>query len=275
MSDPYIDCYADSSMDAESGSTTSSTWLSPWFEDRDCVTVETLKADSACTQASETKGFGTLSEVSIFITFDFFSKLADLVSRQQTPYAGASTQSLPVNNHLGNNELDLRKAIQMVELHRSNSSLCCDEDAVYFLGNTGAGKSTTVNYLAGRRIVTVRDADNNFFERYDVENPLDGCTVGYTGNSETRYLRSYLDPSSTSRLVLCDTPGFEDTEGSDVDIANAVAIAWAIRHSKSVRLVLIVESSSILSTRGNELSKLFTLFKRFLINIEENLDSVS
>ena len=192
---------------------------------------------------------------------------------KQTSNSSASGR-ITVDDQDGGHELDLQQIIELIEAHQSNSSLCCDEDAVFFVGNTGAGKSTTVNYLAGRRIVTVRDADMHFVERLEVENPLDGCTVGYTGNSETRYLRSYFDSSSDPHLVLCDTPGFDDTEGSDIDIANAVAIAWAIRQSKTVRLVLVIESSSILSTRGNELSRLFTLFKRFLVNIEETVQSV-
>ena len=156
-----------------------------------------------------------------------------------------------------------------------NSSSCCDEETVFFVGNTGAGKSTTINYLAGRKIVTVRDADKDYITRLEVENPLDGCTIGHDAKSETKYLRGFIDASSSPNLVLYDTPGFEDTEGGEVDIANSVAIAWAIRQSKTVRIVLVIDAYCILAPKGNELSKLFKLVKRFLVNMEDTIESVS
>jgi len=108
----------------------------------------------------------------------------------------------------------------------------------------------------------------------EVEDPLAGCSVGHS-DSETRYLRSYLDPTYESgRMFLCDTPGFQDTVSPNVDIANAVAISWAIRRSNSVRLVLIIEANIILSTRGHELKNLFSLIQRFLDNVEDHLESV-
>lgn len=170
--------------------------------------------------------------------------------------------------------LNLQKIVELIHCHEEHSSSCIEQDTVFLLGNTGAGKSATVNYLCGRRIISVMDS-KNCDERLEVEDPLEGCLVGYTGDSETRYLRGYLEPSSEDgRLVICDTPGFEDTEGCDVDIANAVAVSWAIRRSKSIRLVLLIEASIILNPRGKGLNTLLTLFQRFLPNIEDHLDSV-
>jgi ribosome biogenesis GTPase A len=168
----------------------------------------------------------------------------------------------------------LQKILELINQHQDHSTQCC-EDTVFLLGNSGAGKSTTINYLCGRRVVTVLDSEENYLERIHVEDPLDGCSVGYSGDSETRYLRSYLDPTYESgRMFLCDTPGFQDTVSTDVDIANAVAISWAIRRSKSVRLVLIIEANIILAPRGHELKNLFSLFQRFLDNVEDHLESV-
>ena len=179
----------------------------------------------------------------------------------------------PAKRRTCDDELDLQTIMHLFESHRAQSAQCCDKDTVFVVGNTGAGKSTLVNYLGGSKIVTVRNADNQFVGQLEVEDPLDGCIVGHTANSETRYLRSYVDRDG-GNLLLCDTPGFEDTDGSNTDIANAVAISWAIRKSKTVRLVLIIESSTIGNGRGNDLCRLLTLFKRFLIDVEGNLDSV-
>jgi hypothetical protein len=125
--------------------------------------------------------------------------------------------------------------------------------------------------------VTALNESEGFVERLDVVNPLEGCAVGHGGDSLTRYLQCVVDPvsSADNKLVFCDTPGFEDTEGSVVDIANAVAISWSIRQCRSVRLVLLIDASIFASPRGVELNKLLQLFKRFLINTDIILDSVN
>jgi hypothetical protein len=180
------------------------------------------------------------------------------------------------HHHRYGEALDLRHVTDLINKHQSNSAHCRDEDAVFIMGNTGAGKTTTMNHLCGRKVVSVRDASDGYVVRLDIENPLEGCVVGHGGDSGTRYLHSIVDPagSSDNNLVFCDTPGFGDTEGSSVDIANAVAISWTIRQCRSVRLVLLIEASMFSSPRGVELSKLLHLFKRFLINADANLNSV-
>jgi predicted GTPase len=178
-------------------------------------------------------------------------------------------------SHRDSISLDLRHVTELINLHQSNSAHCSNEDTVFIMGNTGVGKSTTINYLCGCKVVTMVDSD--FLERLEVVNPIEGCAVGHGGDSLTRYLQSVVDPvcNAGSNLVFCDTPGFEDTEGSDVDIANAVAISWTIRLCRSVRLVLLINASMFADQRGVELNKLLQLFKRFLINTDANLDSVS
>jgi GTP-binding protein EngB required for normal cell division len=172
--------------------------------------------------------------------------------------------------------LDLRCITELISRHQSNSAHCCSEDTVFILGNTGVGKSTTINYVCGRKIVMALDESEGFVERLDVVNPLEGCEVGHGGDSLTRYLQCVVNPASSAgnNLVFCDTPGFEDTEGSVVNIANAVAISWSIRQCKSVRLVLLIDASMFASQRGVELNKLLQLFKRFLINTDVVFDSV-
>ena len=42
--------------------------------------------------------------------------------------------------------------------------------------------------------------------------------------------------------MFCDTPGFEDTEGTDMDVANSVAVTSTIRSCGSFRLVLLIHA---------------------------------
>ena len=181
-------------------------------------------------------------------------------------------------NSESRDSVDLAQIIKLLDQHRAHSIQCQEKDAVFLLGNTGAGKSCTINYLAGRKVVVMREPvlDENlvvkdYVERIDVENPLDGCKVGHRGDSQTRYLRCFESPDCS--LVYCDTPGFDDTEGSAVDIANAIAIASALRGCKSVRLVLVIEANTILMSRGKELKNLLLLLCRFIRKIDNHLDS--
>lgn len=46
-------------------------------------------------------------------------------------------------------------------------------------------------------------------------------------------------------LYICDTPGFGDSKGTTMDIANGVGMMNAIYSCKSVRIVLIITSDDI------------------------------
>ena len=72
--------------------------------------------------------------------------------------------------------------------------------------------------------------------------------VSALAKSETRYITAVpLDYAllghkhhQLESIVLCDTPGFGDTAGPEVDIANGIGIINAIKGSKSVRPVILV-----------------------------------
>ena len=105
---------------------------------------------------------------------------------------------------------------------------CC-----VFIGNTGAGKSTTVNGLIkgidGMEAV-VRTKDNMFGEvedtSYEPKAPLfdsSGRQVFDVSNS-TESCTKYINAYSHEDVLYCDCPGLEDTCGVDSDTANAILI---------------------------------------------------
>ena len=49
---------------------------------------------------------------------------------------------------------------------------------------------------------------------------------------------------------MCDTPGFEDTNGPEVDISNGIGIKKAINQCKSVRPVVLISGKSIGDSGG-------------------------
>jgi hypothetical protein len=65
-------------------------------------------------------------------------------------------------------------------------------------------------------------------------------------------------------LVICDSPGFEDTAGVEVDFANGVGMINALHGARSVRIVVILPYDSFTAVRmagvikmGDIISNLF------------------
>ncbi len=51
--------------------------------------------------------------------------------------------------------------------------------------------------------------------------------------------------SKQAEIYLCDTPGFNDNNGPEVDIANGIGIYKGIAGAESVRPVFIISRSGI------------------------------
>ncbi|KAF8811579.1 P-loop containing nucleoside triphosphate hydrolase protein [Phlegmacium glaucopus] len=84
------------------------------------------------------------------------------------------------------------------------------------MGPTGAGKSTFINKVAG-------------IEGTEVGHGLKSCT-------HTVQIVRCLDTQQNRRVVLVDTPGFNDTNVSDLDTLRMVASWLKITYQKDIRL---------------------------------------
>ena len=131
---------------------------------------------------------------------------------------------------------------------------------IIFIGNTGAGKSTLINYLAGNKLVAFRksyksisqhsdliedtksdpeqeDPDEDFKEDSDEDDeylidaviPKSGIKVGHSSSSETKRPAYWV---SEDKIAYWDCPGFGDTSGEVQDITNAFYINKLLENSK-------------------------------------------
>lgn len=144
-----------------------------------------------------------------------------------------------------------------------------DKEVVLVIGSTGAGKSTFINYLAGRKM----KLDTTQMDDVVVcDNPL--AEIGHGMKSHTDRPQLYQEPGSS--LILCDCPGFFDNRGLDVEVANAIGIQSLAKNSKLVKgIILIVDRASFLSGRGQTLELTIQSTLKFLgPNLGKNLDSV-
>jgi hypothetical protein len=77
-------------------------------------------------------------------------------------------------------------------------------------------------------------------------------------NSCTRYMNAVPLPRDmyeigTSEdkmtLTICDTPGFGDSAGVEVDIANGIGMINALMEAKTVRAIVILPYESLIADR--------------------------
>ncbi len=102
----------------------------------------------------------------------------------------------------------------------SQSSVKLPVSSILFIGDTGAGKSTTVNFLAGQKMKMVDKHDGQ--ERYDVDSPAGQIArIGHDGSeSETLFAKEII-PKDARSMKFVDCPGFGDSRGFEFDCAHA------------------------------------------------------
>lgn len=145
-----------------------------------------------------------------------------------------------------------------LEKHPALLDASKDKDIVVFLGNTGAGKSTLINYLSGKQLKVDK-------HRIVLEDPNDpsAMAIGSGPNSAT-FLPALIQ---TDNLLLCDLPGFKDTRGTAQNLISACFIKRIIENASSVKFVFVAGIDQITSDRGSSFKDLFSKAKQLIPDI--------
>jgi GTP-binding protein EngB required for normal cell division len=134
---------------------------------------------------------------------------------------------------------------------------------VAFLGVTGAGKSTLINFLSGK---SLRVVDGNVVLA-DI-NDSTAMGIGITNQSETT-LPKHIQIDDHQ---FYDLPGFGDTRGSAISLTNACFIKNIIENARTVKLVFVVSKDDLFAERGRLFRDFLTKIKNEFVpghNIEE------
>ncbi|KAJ8517858.1 hypothetical protein ONZ45_g5025 [Pleurotus djamor] len=106
--------------------------------------------------------------------------------------------------------------------HMKSEDLSEDDIIIAIMGPTGSGKSSFVNAATGNGNQT------------GVGHDLESFT------SEIQLLKFQYFERSTQDIVFVDTPGFDDTHRSDVDVLNAIAAWLSNTYKRHVKLAGIL-----------------------------------
>lgn len=138
------------------------------------------------------------------------------------------------------------------------------QNIVAFLGNTGAGKSTLVNLLAGKKLRISPDEEDYILDNSDDSTAM---VIGQGGGSETLYPKSI----DVDGLRFFDLPGFNDTDGSERNLVNAAFIRKILLDADSVRFVYVVGQDQFTADRSASVKHLFNSIKQLFV-VDQGMD---
>ena len=169
-------------------------------------------------------------------------------------------------------------------------------DVVLVVGKTGTGKSTLIQAIAGRKFQKYEHtcSFNQKSEMitatkivYEAEDPLSGFEIGHEKMSKTASIGCYDPfefepfPSGSenhtrglkSQLLYVDSPGFEDTNGQEADIATSVMLSQVASRCRSLRFVIMISYVSLLEDRGGSMRSVLRLIRSFAKDFHEEKQS--
>jgi len=163
--------------------------------------------------------------------------------------------------------LEILQSFEQVDNHIKEK--ISGKDVILVLGNTGEGKSTLINYLAGCQMSLEKSDLGNVVV---AKNPVAG--IGHGKTSCTSYPTAHYDPKTN--LSYCDCPGFSDNRGPIFDIPNAYAIKRITQEARSIKGVLVLVSyDSIKAARASSLRKTSEILAQlFGGNIQPHVSSI-
>ena len=176
-----------------------------------------------------------------------------------------------VNRKLENPNLELNADEQLdvlrecIERGAAHAETAAGQDLLAIIGNTGAGKSTCVNYVDGCKLEKIsRDVaagavaapaggGGKKVVRVAPDSPRpELMRIGHSNKSQT----FVPDVRVGHEFVYSDCPGFLDNRGAEINIANAVNIKATVSRAKSTKVLVLLNYDSLRADRGRGLREL-------------------
>ena len=165
-----------------------------------------------------------------------------------------------------------------------------NQDVIMFLGASQSGKSSTIHYLVGSKIGIDQSGKVVVFK----DSELADVTNVKTGTGRLVSVTKTINPVKVSKealrklgvdevilsnsceedgIILCDAPGFGDTDGVEVDISNGIGIIRALQKCKSVKFIIVL-TDQFGDTGDNFIKNIKTIGSMFC-DVQSHLKSFS
>ncbi len=189
--------------------------------------------------------------------------------------------NLEIPQFIDPHRVNLKKLKSLFEEAFEKIKAAQNQEVVLVVGNTGAGKSTSINYLMGSKMFLNSRTYTNEFGDQCVE---DGEIAVASGEKEYAKIGSDLLKSQTlyaevttvgpDGFAYCDCTGFQDSRSNEEGIISSLGTYLAIKFSKNIKaLVITIDYSSFDSTRAKGFKNLCETLGHLLPNLSELVNS--
>jgi len=163
-----------------------------------------------------------------------------------------------------NEDIDLFKYIEDGKMKMLENNRICSiaKKAIMVLGLSGTGKTTLINYLNDVPLVglEIRGSWRVTLKNPGVTLPC-GFEIGHNAHSQTHLPSVYTPPGSDFSYL--DTPGFKDTKGIEIGIANAFFRKEITETIDEFKFLLLITPDG-LDKRGQQFRDSMYRFSEFL-----------
>ncbi len=171
--------------------------------------------------------------------------------------AAAATGTGSTRSTLVQDTLDLVEP-GLQEFEHANSGKLFGR-SVILIGETGVGKSTLINLLAGVTLKAQYDDDLGETS-IRAERPLPHFRIGHSAASETTFPRHH----TIGEVTFWDTPGLNDNRGTAQQVANAICMKKVFERSQGVKLLVVTTERDLIQSRAAPLTSLVSALNQLL-----------
>jgi hypothetical protein len=143
----------------------------------------------------------------------------------------------------------LLATIQTAKKDYNSSKELLHEGATFIVGTTGVGKSTLLNFLAGKKLKVIKDEDSGI-TKLELENPDDAISAIGTGDGKSKTLFPIIYFDKTNDITYVDCPGEDDSHGLAQQIINSYLKYTTFRDASKVRVLYLTSYNSINESNG-------------------------
>jgi len=183
-----------------------------------------------------------------------------------SPTTTSSTRNLNYETYLQKIEgllsgIDVDRLAALIDKSRKGVEEAHNRDLILIVGRTGAGKSTTLNYLMGSRLEVIDDGGlDSSLQVASGETVY--AEIGTDDNSTTLHPQVVPTREYSSELAYCDCTGFDDTRTQEEHLCSGVGVPLAISYARGVRgLMLVIDCGDFASKSKGLISLVNTMLQ--------------